>query len=83
MNKSSAHLLVVDDDLNILKMLKMRLESEGYQVQTASEIKAAKDLAATNEYELAILDLKFSGGSGIDLMRNIIKRVFVAPEMTV
>ena len=64
-------LLVVDDDLNILKMLKMRLESEGYQVQSASEIEAAKDLAATNEYELAILDLKFSGGSGIDLMKSI------------
>ncbi len=64
-------LLVVDDDLNILKMLKMRLESEGYQVQTASEIETAKDLAATNEYELAILDLKLSGGSGIDLMKSI------------
>jgi two-component system response regulator GlrR len=64
-------LLVVDDDLNILKMLKMRLESEGYQVQTASEIETAKNLAATNEYELAILDLKLSGGSGIDLMKSI------------
>ncbi|MGZ6292741.1 MAG: sigma-54-dependent transcriptional regulator [Syntrophales bacterium] len=64
-------LLVVDDDLNILRMLKMRLESEGYQVQTASEIETAKDLAATNEYELAILDLKFSGGSGIELMKSI------------
>jgi two-component system, NtrC family, response regulator GlrR len=64
-------LLVVDDDLNILKMLKMRLESEGYQVETASEIEAAKELAATNEYELAILDLKFSGGSGIELMKSI------------
>src|SRR5271157_1254478 len=64
-------LLVVDDDLNILKMLKMRLESESYEVQTASDIEAAKDLAATNEYELAILDLKFSGGSGIELMKNI------------
>ena len=64
-------LLVVDDDLNILKMLKMRLESEGYHVQTASEIKKAKELAETNEYELAILDMKFCGGSGIELMKNI------------
>ncbi len=64
-------LLVVDDDLNILKMLKMRLESAGYQVQTASEIEKAKDLAARNEYELAILDLKLSEGSGIDLMKSI------------
>ena len=29
-------LLIVDDDLNILKVLKMRLESEGYQVEAAS-----------------------------------------------
>ncbi len=64
-------LLIVDDDLSILKVLKMRLESEGYQVDAASEIEAAKDLAAKNGYELAIFDLKFSGGNGIDLMKSI------------
>lgn len=64
-------ILIADDDLNILKVLKMRLESSGYQVETASEIKTAKDLAVKNEYELAILDLKFSSGSGIDLMKSI------------
>jgi two-component system, NtrC family, response regulator GlrR len=64
-------LLVADDDLNILKVLKMRLESEGYQVDTASDIAAAKNLAVKNEYELAILDMKFSGGSGIELMKSI------------
>jgi two-component system, NtrC family, response regulator GlrR len=64
-------ILVADDDLNILKVLKMRLESEGYQVETASDIKMAQDLAAKNEYELAILDLKLSGASGIDLMKSI------------
>jgi len=64
-------LLIVDDDLSILRVLKMRLESEGYQVEAASEIEAAKDLAVRNEYELAILDLKLPGGNGIDLMKNI------------
>jgi two-component system response regulator GlrR len=64
-------ILIVDDDVNILKVLKMRLESQGYQVQAASEIEAAKDLAVKNEYDLAILDLKLSGGNGIDLMKNI------------
>ena len=64
-------LLVVDDDLNILKVLKMRLESEGYQVETASDISAAKNLVMNSEYELAVLDMKFSGGSGIELMKSI------------
>ena len=64
-------LLIVDDDLSILRVLKMRLESEGYQVEVASEIEAAKYLAAINEYELAILDLKLPDGNGIDLMKSI------------
>jgi len=64
-------ILVVDDDLNILKVLKMRLESEGYEVATASNIADARELAVKNEYELAILDMKFSGGSGIELMKRI------------
>ncbi len=64
-------LLVVDDDLNILKVLKMRLESAGYQVETASDIAGAKELAFKNEYELAILDMKFTGGNGIELMKSI------------
>ena len=64
-------LLIVDDDLSILRVLKMRLESEGYRVEVASEIKAAKDLALRNNFELAILDLKLPGGDGIDLMKSI------------
>ena len=64
-------LLIVDDDLSILRVLKMRLESEGYQVEVASEIKVAKNLVIRNEYELAILDLKIPGGNGIDLMKSI------------
>ena len=64
-------LLIVDDDLSILRVLKMRLESEGYQVEVASEIEAAKALAVRDEYELAILDLKLPDGNGIDLMRSI------------
>ncbi|HVO66236.1 MAG TPA: response regulator [Syntrophales bacterium] len=64
-------LLIVDDDLSILRVLKMRLESEGYQVEVASEIESAKALAVRNEYELAILDLKLPDGNGIDLMKSI------------
>ena len=64
-------LLIVDDDLSVLKILRMRLESEGYQVDSASEMAAAQALAAQNEYDLAVLDLKLSGGSGIDLMKRI------------
>jgi two-component system, NtrC family, response regulator GlrR len=64
-------LLIVDDDLSVLKVLRMRLESAGYQVDSASEIAAAEALASQNEYNLAVLDLKLAGGSGVDLMKRL------------
>lgn len=33
--KVSAHILLVDDDVSLLKLLGMRLESRGYRVTTA------------------------------------------------
>ncbi|MDD5170562.1 MAG: sigma-54 dependent transcriptional regulator, partial [Syntrophales bacterium] len=64
-------LLVVDDDLSILKVLKMRLESEGYAVDTATRIQEALKLAKETEFDLGIVDLKLSGESGIDLMKAL------------
>lgn len=64
-------LLIVDDDLNILKVLKMRMESEGYIVHDASDSRSALEFVNQNDYDLAILDLKLSTGSGIDLMKKI------------
>jgi len=65
------NLLVVDDDPNILKVLKMRLESEGYAVMTAMDIASAKKQAGAAEFDLAIIDLKLAGGNGIDLMKSL------------
>jgi two-component system response regulator GlrR len=64
-------LLIIDDDLSILRVLKMRLESEGYQVEAASDIEMAKDLVLRNEYEAVLLDMKLPGGNGIALMKSI------------
>lgn len=64
-------ILVVDDDLSILKVLKMRLESEGYAVDAATRIQEAIKLAKGTEFDLAVLDLKLSEGSGIDLMTTL------------
>ena len=36
-------ILVVDDDTNILRVIKMRLEAEGYQVTTAGKAENGAD----------------------------------------
>ena len=64
-------ILVVDDDVSILKVLQMRLESEKYAVVAASEIREAKERITEGGFEIALLDLKLEGGTGIELMKSL------------
>ena len=73
-------ILVVDDDINILKVIKMRLEAEGYQVTTAGKAKTALELATDDVFDFALVDLKLNGTSGIQLMENLHQ---LNPEMPV
>ena len=73
-------LLIVDDDLSNSRVLEMRLESEGYHAEVASENEATKDLAVRNEYELAIFNLRLhvlgyiskGNWTGSSIIRHII-----------
>jgi len=64
-------ILVVDDDVSILKVLQMRLESEQYAVVAASEIREAKERITDGGFDIALLDLKLDGGTGIELMKSL------------
>jgi two-component system, NtrC family, response regulator GlrR len=64
-------ILVVDDDANILKVIKMRLEAEGYQVTTAGGAKTALQLAEDHIFDFALVDLKLNGVNGIQLMESL------------
>ncbi len=74
------NILVVDDDLNILKLLKMRLEANGYRVVTATEGERAVEIAKEELFDLAIVDLKLTGKDGIEIMDELHK---TNPELPV
>ncbi|MGO3863308.1 MAG: response regulator transcription factor [Halomonas sp.] len=46
------------------------LKDNGYLVDLAASLKAAKSLMATEDYELAILDVGLPDGSGLDLLAH-------------
>ena len=60
-------LLLEDDDL-LAESLAESLKDNGYLVDLAASLKAAKSLMATEHYELAILDVSLPDGSGLDLL---------------
>ncbi|MCB8890755.1 MAG: response regulator transcription factor [Halomonas sp.] len=62
-------LLLEDDDL-LAESLAESLKENGYLVDLAASLKAAKSLMATEDYELAILDVGLPDGSGLDLLAH-------------
>jgi len=64
-------ILIVDDDENMLEVLRLRVEGEGYKVTVTSEEQNALNLARNEIFDLAILDLKLAKSSGIDLMMSL------------
>jgi DNA-binding response OmpR family regulator len=65
------HILVAEDDTNILTGLKDTLESEGYRVTPAVDGQEALTLFESNTYDLVILDIMMPGQSGYDVCREI------------
>jgi len=65
---SAGKILVVDDDANLIEVVRMRLESENYEVVTA--LTQAEAMAAFKEqpFELAIIDVQLDDQDGIALM---------------
>jgi len=64
-------LLLVDDDASLLKLLSIRLEAEGFEVQTAESAEQALQSLRNNPVELVITDLRMDGASGLDLFEQV------------
>lgn len=60
-------LLLEDDDL-LAESLAESLKDNGYLVDIADTVKSATSFMATEEYELAILDIGLPDGSGLELI---------------
>ncbi len=69
--KSSKKILVVDDDDNFLKLIRIRLELAGYDVITALNEDEAIIKVREEVPDLSIVDLKLVHKDGISLMEEI------------
>ena len=68
---SQGHILVVDDNPNLLELIKMRLESADYRVSATAEEEAALSLLREQVFDLCIVDLMLANGDGLTLMDQI------------
>ena len=64
-------ILVVDDEILLVKGIRFNLEKEGYEVETAYDGNTAVELARRESFDLIILDLMMPGKSGTDACMEI------------
>ena len=66
-----ANLLVVDDEKNIRRTLRMVLEGEGHDVREADSAATAKQAIEELEPDVIFLDVKLGSDNGVELLREI------------
>jgi two-component system, NtrC family, response regulator HydG len=65
----SRRILVVDDEVGIRESLKVILEKEGYEVDTASNGEDAFKIIRTGGIDLLITDIRMAGMDGLELLK--------------
>ena len=71
MSKSGTHILVVDDEIEIVRALRSGLTAHGYKVFTASSGEEAFEITSRHRPDLLLLDLLLPGMSGLEVCRRM------------
>src|SRR3954447_22999237 len=64
-------ILIVDDEKNIRRTLRMVLEGEGHVVHEAGSIGEASAVLERDPIDLILLDVKLGDDNGLDLLRTL------------
>ena len=71
MSDPTAKVLVVEDEAEIRRFVRMALEQQGYDVSEADGVKRGLIEAGTRRPDMVILDLGLPDGDGVDLLRDL------------
>lgn len=63
------HILVVDDEADLVELVTYNLNKEGFTVDSASDGEAALSKLRKGKYDLVVIDLMLPGIQGIELCR--------------
>ena len=73
MPQANCRILIIDDHEDTSEMLKLLLGEEDYEVKIAVTVQEALRLAASEEFDLYVLDKHLPDGSGLELCTKLNK----------
>lgn len=75
------HILVVDDDDRLRKLLNQYLSEQGYHVSTAADTKEADEIVTSFALDAIVLDVMMPGEQGTDYARRLKREGKSAPVL--
>ena len=66
-----SHILIVDDEPDILELISMTIDRLGFHYETACSVADAKHQLKQREFDLCLTDMRLPDGSGLDLVSHI------------
>ncbi|HEX8324050.1 MAG TPA: sigma-54 dependent transcriptional regulator [Tepidisphaeraceae bacterium] len=69
---ANLHVLILDDEPNIRRLLAIALEADGHHVLTASNATDGVDTAVRQSFDLAFVDLRLGTESGLDVIPRLL-----------
>jgi two-component system nitrogen regulation response regulator GlnG len=76
-------ILIADDEPSIRFVLREALEGAGHEVVEAADGNAARDALAAQVFDLALLDIRMPGPSGLELLDSLRGRGAEAPPVVI
>jgi DNA-binding response OmpR family regulator len=70
-SKGKTRVLVVDDELRYVRAVQVNLEASGYEVLSAQDGQTAIEIAASQEPDLILLDIRMPGLDGCEVCQRI------------
>jgi two-component system response regulator PilR (NtrC family) len=68
-SKEMPNILVVDDERSICELLEITFRKEGYRIEVAHNVEAAKRKLESQIFDIVISDVRMPGESGVDLLK--------------
>jgi two-component system, OmpR family, KDP operon response regulator KdpE len=71
MSDNKTRVLIIEDEADIRRFVRLALESEGHETYEADSVKRGLIEAGTRRPELVIVDLGLPDGNGVDFIRDL------------
>ena len=76
-------ILIVDEDNDVLRLLRVKLSAAGYETSQARDGKEALNLAEDQQPGIVIMETQLPGMDGLVLLSQLLKKIHPTPQVLI